>query len=94
MRWCPIRVRAVVSGPTSQEHLFLSACGGGALPTKCSVFLPLSLPAWFCIFFPVLTVAILHIFWAYYLVSDVCHSDLFPVGLGWVFILFMMPFEK
>lgn len=94
MRWCPVRVRAVVSGPTSQEHLFLSACGGGALLTKCSVFLPLSLPAWFCIFFPVLTVAILRIFWAHYLVSDVCHSDLFPVGLGWVFILFMTPFEK
>lgn len=29
MRWCPVRVRAVVSGPTSQEHLFLSSCGGG-----------------------------------------------------------------
>ena len=94
MRWCPIRVRAVVSGPTSQEHLFLSACGGGASPTKCSVFLPLSLLAWFCVFSPVLTVGVLHMFWAHFLVSDVCCSDLFTVGLGWVFILFVMPFEK
>lgn len=38
----------------------------------------------FAFSFPVLTVAILHIFWAYYLVSDVCHSDLFSVGLEWV----------
>ena len=43
---------------------------------------------------PVLTVGVLHVFWTHFLVSDICRGDLFPVGLGWIFILFMMPFEK